>query len=64
VSFAAPKDAADLDVLNRQPTSFLLPAQAVDQLRAAAGTIISVPPDFQRLLKEAGVKIVPDAARP
>jgi len=47
-----------------QPTSFLLPAEAGDLLRAAAGTIIAEPPDFRRLLKETGVKIVPDAARP
>lgn len=64
VSFPALKDPAELDYLNRQPTSFVLPAEAVDRLRAAAGTIIAESPDFQRLLKEAGVKIVPDAARP
>jgi NTE family protein len=64
VSFAALKDTAELDFLNRQPISFLLPAEAVDLLRAATATIIVEPPDFQRLLKEAGVKIVPDAARP
>jgi NTE family protein len=63
VSFAAPKDPAELDFLNRQPTSFALPPEAVDRLRAAAGTIIADSADFQRLLKEAGVKIVPDAAR-
>jgi NTE family protein len=64
VSFAALKDKAEFDYLNRQPTTFALPAEAVDRLRAAAGTIIAESPDFQRLLKEAGVKIVPDTARP
>jgi NTE family protein len=64
VSFAALKDPAERDFLNRQPTSFARPAEAVDRLRAAAGTIIADSPDFQRLLKEAGVKVVPDAARP
>jgi NTE family protein len=44
VSFAALKDTAELDFLNRQPTSFLLPAEAVDLLRAAAGTIIASRP--------------------
>jgi NTE family protein len=64
VSFAALKDPAERDFLNRQPTSFVLPAEAVDRLRAAAGTIIAESPDFQRLLKEADVKIAPDAPRP
>jgi NTE family protein len=62
VSFPALKDKAELAYLNQQPTSFVLPAEAVDRLRAAAGTIISTSPDFQRVLKDAGVKIVPDAA--
>lgn len=64
VSFPALKDKAELDYLNRQPTSFVLPAEAVDRLRAAAATIIATSPDFQRVLKDAGVKIVPDAAKP
>jgi NTE family protein len=64
VSFAALKDPAERDFLNRQPTSFVLPPEAVDRLRAAAGTIIAESPDFQRLLKEAGVTIVPDTTRP
>jgi NTE family protein len=37
VSFPALKDKAEFDYLNRQPTSFVLPAEAVDRLRAAAG---------------------------
>jgi NTE family protein len=64
VSFAALKDPAEVDYLNRQPTSFVLPPEAVDRLRAAAGRIIAESPDFQRLLQEAGVTIVPDAAGP
>ena len=55
VSFAALKDKAELAYLNQQPTSFVLPGEAVDRLRAAAGTIIADSPEFQRLLKEAGV---------
>ena len=58
VSFPELKDKAELDYLNKQPTSFVLPAEAVDRLRAAAGTIIMASPEFQRLLKDAGVKIV------
>jgi NTE family protein len=44
LSFAALKDTAELDLLNRQPTSFLLPAEAVDLLRAAACTIFASRP--------------------
>jgi len=58
VSFAALKDKAELDYLNQQPTSFVLPAEAVDRLRAAAGTIILNSPEFKRLLKDVGATIV------
>lgn len=60
VSFPALKDKAELDYLNQQPTSFVLPPEAVDRLRAAAGTIIGGSPEFQRLLKDAGLKVVDD----
>jgi NTE family protein len=62
VSFAALKDKAEFDYLNQQPTSFVLPPEAVDRLRAAAGTIIAASPEFQRMLKEAGVKVAADPA--
>ena len=58
VSFAALKDKAELRYLNRQPTTFVLPPEAVDRLRAAAGTIILESPEFKRLLKDAGAKVV------
>ena len=58
VSFPALADKTELDYLNRQPTSFALPAEAVDRLRAAAGTIIAASPEFQRLLKDLGARIV------
>jgi NTE family protein len=64
VSFAALKDPAEVDYLNRQPTTFVLPAEAVDRLRAAAGRIIAESPDFRQVLKDAGVTIAPDATRP
>jgi NTE family protein len=54
VSFAALKDKDELAYLNQQPTSFVLPDEAVDRLRAAAGTIIMDSPEFQRLLKDVG----------
>jgi NTE family protein len=63
VSFPALKDRAELDYLNRQPTSFVLPDDAVDRLRAAAGTIINDSPEFQRLLKDVGARLVADPAR-
>ena len=58
VSFPALKDKAELDYLNQQPTSFVLPAEAVDRLRAAAGTIIMDSPEFKRLLKDVGADVV------
>jgi len=58
VSFPALKDKAEFDYLNQQPTTFVLPAEAVDRLRAAAGTIIMASPEFQRLLKDVGARIV------
>ena len=62
VSFAALKDKTELDYLNRQPTTFVLPPEAVDRLRAAAGTIIMDSPEFQRLLKDVGARMVDSPA--
>lgn len=58
VSFSALKDPEERAYLNNLPTSFVLPAEAVDRLRAAAGKIILESPDFQRLLKDTGARIV------
>ena len=58
VSFAALKDKAEFEYLNGLPTSFVLPDEAVDRLRAAAGTIIMASPEFQSLVKEVGARIV------
>ena len=58
VSFSALKDKNELDFLNRQPTSFVLEPEAVDRLRAAAATIIRDSPEFKRLLKDLGARIV------
>jgi NTE family protein len=63
VSFAALKDKAELDYLNELPTSFYLPDEAVDRLRAAAGKAIMASPDFQRLLKDVGARIVTEPPR-
>jgi NTE family protein len=62
VSLPALKDKAEFDYLNQLPTSFVLPAEAVDRLRAAAGTIIMGSAEFQRLLRDVGAKVVPDSS--
>jgi len=58
VSFGALNDEKERAYLNNLPTSFVLPAEAVDRLRAAAGTIVLDSPDFQRYLKDMGERIV------
>ncbi len=58
VSFPMLKDKKEFAYLNDLPTSFVLPPEAVDRLRAAAGTILLQSPDFQRLLQDIGAKIV------
>jgi len=58
VSFTALGSKAERDYLNNLPTSFNLPPKAVDRLRAAAARIIRDSPDFKKLLKDAGAKIV------
>jgi len=57
VSFGALKDMAAVEYLNGLPTSFVLPSEAVDRLRAAARKLVTDSPEFQRLLKELGSKI-------
>ena len=59
VSFPRLRDKAEREFLDRQPTSFVLTPEAVDRLRAAAGTIIMESPEFQRLLKDIGATILP-----
>jgi NTE family protein len=61
VSFAALADPVEREYLNKQPTSFVLPSEAVDHLRAAAGKIIIESPEFQRLLRDVGARVVPSA---
>ena len=50
VSFRVVSDKRERDYLNQLPTSFALPADAVDRLRAAAKKIILSSPDFQQIL--------------
>jgi len=58
VSFAELQDATERAYLNNQPTSFALPDEAVDRLRAAAGRIVLESPDFRRYLKDLGDRVV------
>ena len=64
VSFDALPDPKEREFLNEQPTSFVLPPEAVDRLRAAAGKIILASPEFRRLLNDAGAKIIADPSTP
>jgi len=54
VSFPALDDKAEVAYLNSLPTSFVLPAEAVDRLRAAARRIVTSSPEFKRLVHDAG----------
>lgn len=58
MSFARLKDPVERAYLDEQPTSFVLPAEAVDRLRAAAGKIVFESPEFQRYLKNLGDRVV------
>lgn len=60
VSFPRLKDKAERAYLNQQPTSFVLPPEAVDRLRAAAGEIMKASPELHRLLDDMGAEIVAD----
>ena len=51
VSFKALQDKSERDYLNQLPTSFVLPNEAVDWLRAAARTLILNSPDLHQALK-------------
>jgi Patatin-like phospholipase len=62
VSFEALKDKAERDYFNQLPTSFFLPDEAIDRLRAAASTLILESPDFQQMLKDAGARVVDPSA--
>jgi NTE family protein len=64
VSFPELRDKEELAYLNAQPTSFVLPDEAVDRLRAAAGRIIMDSPEFQRLLRDVGARVIADPQRP
>ena len=62
VSFPQLEDKAESAYLNDLPTSFVLEPDSVDRLRAAARKLLLDSPDFKRLLRDVGGKIVPKPA--
>jgi len=64
VSFKALQDKSERDYLNQLPTSFVLPSEAVDRLRAAAGTLVLNSPDLQQALRDQGAHIIDQPVRP
>jgi NTE family protein len=62
VSFQQLRDKNELKYLNKLPTSFHLPSEAVDRLRAAAGEIILESSEFARLQKDIGATLLRDSA--
>jgi NTE family protein len=64
VSFEALQDAQERTYLMNLPTSFRLPPEAVDRLRAAAGEILRTSPDFKRLVNEMNNSKPPESVAP
>jgi NTE family protein len=64
VSFDAVPDSGEQRYLKDQPTSFALPPDAVDRLRAAAGVAIRESADFQRLVRDMSRAKAPESVAP
>ncbi|HWA88198.1 MAG TPA: patatin-like phospholipase family protein [Opitutus sp.] len=63
LTFEDMPDPKERDYLNALPTSFNLPREAIDRLRAAAKTLLLNSPDIQRLqsdLAQAGTTAAPE----
>jgi NTE family protein len=58
VSFQALQNKSERDYLNQLPTSFALPDEAVDRLRAAARSLILTSPDLQQALRDQRARLV------
>jgi len=58
VSFQMIKDAKLRHALNELPTTFHLPDEAIDQLRAAAATILLESPELKEVLQEEAAVVV------
>jgi len=57
VSFDEIPDPQERDYFMGLPTSFVLPAEAVDRLRDVAGRLLRQSPDYQRMLRAFGVTV-------
>jgi NTE family protein len=55
ISFDAVPDAGERAYLMNLPTSFVLPPEDVDRLRAAAGQIVRDTPEYQSIVRDFGV---------
>jgi len=58
VAFDMLEDKAEYDYLNNLPTSFVLPPEAVDRLRAAAKKILFNSPEVKKVMTSYDSKIV------
>jgi NTE family protein len=58
VSFSALKDKAERAYVNELPTSFALPAEAVDRLRSAAAKIVLESPELRDAMKSEQFHVV------
>ena len=54
LSFDAIADAAERDYFMGLPTSFALPPEAIDRLRAVAGKLLRDSPAYRELLRDLG----------
>jgi NTE family protein len=59
VSFQALQDEKERRALNELPTSFHLPDEAIDRLRAAAAAAILSSPDLKEVLREEAAVVLP-----
>lgn len=57
VAFNKLEDKEEYEYLNGLPTSFALPAEAVDRLRLAAKKIILTSPEFGQILKDGNLRL-------
>jgi len=64
VSFSAHPDSDERAYLNEMPTSFVLSAEQVDRLRAAAGLVVRESSEFKRLLRDVNATLLPVSAAP
>ena len=52
IAFDALEDPEERAYFNALPTSFTLPAEAVDRLREVGARLLRASPEFQQLLRE------------